>query len=295
MTKGNNINSFESETIDYELEDFEIIGNDLFAVAVPFGSQPEFKRRVLAGAASYHLQLRSIDYALKAYGSNWKFPEKPAKEQQLLKEMHCHVKEHIEEAIRKIDEIDDKPDRVGLVTAEAALVRLKSSFRVAGMLIKRGFNFEALNICRLILEQIAWAYNIHEVTDKSIFKILPTKCIRKLTSLYPKSGYLYGLLSEYVHISPYLAPTYVKFAEDRLHIILSSIEDSPSSMYILLFLADIYSVVSEYIYKDLTTNFSNLVRDANGNYRVNESRKFLRKLAHYKALQNRSKALKTKN
>ena len=47
--------------------DFVVCQSIGWPVGMTRKSPPEFRRRVLAGALSYQLQLRSIDYALKRY------------------------------------------------------------------------------------------------------------------------------------------------------------------------------------------------------------------------------------
>jgi hypothetical protein len=282
MPKQDEFANFFSFTPDYYLEDFEIIGDDKIAVAVPSDSPPELKRYILAAAKAYWLRFKSVDYVLKRYGPSWNFETRVDKEQKLCKDMLQHVKRKVRETLEFMDKIESKPDRVGLFAAGAALIRLQTSFRAASFLIKRGYNFEALSVCRLILEQIAWAYNIHQLEDERVFEIRPTDSIAKLRNLLPEAGRLYGILSEEAHISPYLAPGYVRFKADGQEIVLTTSEDSISRAFILLLLADAFSIVSEYIYRDLLSTFSCLVRDQNGNCSVNKSRPFSQVVDQYR-------------
>lgn len=265
-----------------DIEDFELIGDDPIRIAVPIDSSPELKRKVLAAAATHFLGQHSMDYVLKKYGSYWDFRLRLSKEQRLVLDMFKSARVQIEQSIQKINEIHNKPDRAGLFAAEAALIRLQTSFRAASLLIKRGFNFEAVNIARLILEQIAWAYSVHELRDERVFKVLPTKSVSNLSRLLPKVGRLYGLLSERAHISPHLAPSFVEFTEQGARITLADGKDSLSIAYILLLLTDAFSVVSEYIVRDFTSVFGTLIRDSNGGFRVKDSRPFLITVNKYK-------------
>lgn len=283
MPKQDEFTKFFSLTPDHDLEDFEIIGDHIIAVAVPSDSSPELRRYILAAAKAYWLKFSSIDYVLKRYGPSWNFETHLDKEQKLCKDMLQHVKSKVRQTIECMNKIENKPDRVGLFAAGAALIRLQASFRASSFLIKRGYNFEALSICRLILEQIAWAYNIHELEDETVFEILPTDSIAELRNLLSEAGRLYGILSEEAHISPHLAPGYVRFKADGQEIVLATSEDSISRAFILLLLADAFSIVSEYIYRELVSSFSCLVRDQNGNYCVNKSRPFSQVIDQYRS------------
>ncbi len=267
----------------YDLEDFVQFGDHNIVIAVPPDSPSQLKRNILAAAKAYYMRVHSIDYVLKKYGASWDLETQLNREQKLLEDMFQDVMGKVNQTIEWMNKIDNKPDKVGLFTAGAALIRLETSFKAAKVLIKRGYNFESLDICRLILEQIAWAYNIHELEDETVFKILPTKSIAKLKNLLTKIGHLYGLLSKEAHMSPHSSlRKYIKFTEPYPQVVLATTEDSVSSAFILLLLADVFSIVTEYIYRELVPALSCLVKDGNGKYCVNKSRPFSQVIKHYK-------------
>lgn len=283
MFEQDGIDEFFSLPSEHALEDFEVFGDHKIAIAVPPGSPPELKRRILAAAKSYHLGVQSIDYFLKKYGPYWNLETELSRRQEVFRGMLGDVINQIRQTREWMDEIEDKPDKVGLFAAGAALIRLETSFKAAKALIKRGYNFETLGVCRLILEQIAWAYNIHELEDEMVFKIRPTKSVAKLKNLLPNVGDLYGLLSNEAHISPHLTPRYIKFEEPCPQVVLATTEEGVSSAFILLLLADAFSIVAEYIYRELVPALAHLVKDANGKYCVNESRAFSEVISHYRS------------
>jgi len=283
MTKQDGIDELLSLPSEHDLEDFEVFGDHKIAIAVPPGSPPELKRRILAAAKSYHLGVRSIDDVLRKYSPYWSLETELSRKQEVLRDMLGDVINQIHQTRDWMDEIEGKPDKVGLFAAGAALIRLETSFKAAKALIKRGYNFEALGVCRLILEQIAWAYNIHELEDEMVFKIVPTKSVAKLKKLLPNVGHLYGLLSDEAHISPRLTPRYIRFEEPCPHVVLGTTQDGVSSAFILLLLADAFSIVAEYIYRELVPTLFQLVKDGSGRYRVNESRPFSQVIDHYRS------------
>jgi len=66
------------------------------------------------------------------------------------------IDENVSGLITSIMNGRPRPDSAGLLAAEVALLRLKSSFRSALILISQAHAFEAAAVVRLALEQIAW-------------------------------------------------------------------------------------------------------------------------------------------
>jgi hypothetical protein len=226
---------------------------------------------------------RSIDYVLKEYGPYWDLEIELSRNQEVLRDILRDVVDQIRQTREWMDKIEDKPDKVGLFAAGAALIRLETSFKAAKALIKRGYNFEALGICRLILEQIAWAYSVHELEDEMVFEINPTKSIAELKKLLPNVGRVYGLLSDEAHILPRLTPRYIRFKEPCPQVVLATTEEGTRSAFVLLQLADAFSIVAEYIYRELAPAFSHIVKDRNGKYCVNGSRASSQVISRYKS------------
>jgi len=287
MLEQDGIDKFFSELFSlpskYDLEDFVQFGDHKIVIAVPPDSSTQLKRNLLAAAKAYFMGLRSIDYVLKKYGPYWDLEIELSRNQEVLRDMLRDVINQIRQTREWMDKIEDKPDKVGLFAAGAALIRLETSFKGAKALIKRGYNFEALGICRLILEQIAWAYSVHELEDEMVFEINPTKSIAELKKLLPNVGRVYGLLSDEAHILPRLTPRYIRFKEPCPQVVLATTEEGARSAFILLQLADIFGIVVEYIYRELAPAFSHIVKDRNGKYRVNGSRPLSQIISHYKS------------
>lgn len=287
MDKGHELDNLFTPTVDERLkssllEDFEILGNLRNPVAVRADSPKELKRYVMAALRANLMGLKSIDDVLKKYGKDWNFELDTDEERNLCKEILKQVRNNVSQTVKWMDKVENKPDRVGLFSAGAALMRLQASFAAASLLIKRGYDFEASAICRLILEQIAWAYDVHELEDDTLFKRKPSNSITKLKRILPETSQLYGPLSDHAHISPHLVPYYVTFEPNNNQLItLLTTKGSASNAFILLLLADAFSVVSEYIFRELADNFSCLVKDQNGSYCLNKSRESSKVIEHY--------------
>jgi hypothetical protein len=283
MLEQDGIDELFSLPSEHDLEDFEVFGDHKIAIAVPPGTPAELKKRILAAAKSYHLGIKSIDYVLKKYGPYWDLAIELSRNQELLRGILRDVINEIRQTRKWMDKIENKPDKVGLFAAGAALIRLETSFKAAKALIRRGYNFEALGICRLILEQIAWAYSISELEDETVFETNPTKSVAALKRLLPNIGRVYGRLSDEAHILPRLTPRYIRFKEPCPQVVLATTEEGAWSALILLQLADAFSIVAEYIYRELAPAFSHIVKDRNGKYRVNGSRASSQVISHYKS------------
>jgi hypothetical protein len=185
-----------------DLYEMELIGDHQTMVGIPVDSPEELKRRIFAAIKSYHLRLASVDYTLKHYGTNWRFPH-PDQEQEFLLNTLRTIERRVQYIINLLTSGEQRPEIMGLLAAEAALIRLNATFRSASILIMQGYPFEAASMCRIILEQLAWAYAVSQLTDKeAIIKLKPPRSITKFKELLPTAGRLYGVLSSQAHLDP---------------------------------------------------------------------------------------------
>jgi len=194
-----------------DLYEMELIGDQRFCVAIPVTADAELKKRILGAIKSYYSNLTSIDYTIKRYGKRWTFSG-PSQEQRFVVKTLKDIEERVSEFLTAILNGRPRPDHAGLLAAEVALVRLKSTFRSALILISQAHAFEAAAIVRLALEQIAWAYAVHTLSDADkILNVDPT-WVTPLKSLAPFAGRLYRALSVQAHLDPSKAKTY--YTED---------------------------------------------------------------------------------
>lgn len=251
--------------MNFEVEDLDLIGDHLFTLGVPWNASEEFKKKVMSAAKSYNLGIKSVDYTLKKYGQYWSF--KPSIEKE-LNEAIQDLKRIIVNALDYLMEIPDKPDIPSLYFCGAALIRLQNTFKAALISIKSRLYFEGMSLERMILEQLAWIYKVHNMED--FFEVKPNKCIKDLKKMMPFVGRLYNYLSNGVHLSPKLFNEYI---EKDLSIKMGDIKQSYLNLYILFLLADIFCIVGEYIYANtkLVTEYR-YIECANGKLKPRDNR-----------------------
>lgn len=191
-----------------DLYEMELLGERRFSAAVPVSTNAELKKRILGAIKSYYGNLTSIDYTIKRYGDRWEFRDATDSQLFVVDALKC-IDQRVATLTEAIMQGRPRPDSAGLLAAEVALVRLKSSFRSALILISQAHAFEAAAIVRLILEQVAWAYAVHGCDDEhEIRRIRPTKSVGDLKRLSPVAGPLYGALSSRAHVEPETAKAY---------------------------------------------------------------------------------------
>ena len=254
-----------------DLEDMVLIGDQNISVAVPFYSPLGLKKNIIAAVKAFQGRYKSMDYVLKHYGDHWTVQEPIAREKQLYDALSL-VKDEVFELGEHLCSKHTSSSHLGLFAAEAALIRLQTSFRTAILLIRQGHVFEALAICRLIFEQIAWAYAVHTVDGEIVFKTVPTKTINQLKTIFPNAGRSYGILSEGAHITPELTSTYLDFSAEYVSIRLNDPHSRERMIHTLLVIADMYRVVVEYISRDHINPLLTWIRSSDGNFILKEQR-----------------------
>jgi hypothetical protein len=146
-------------------------------------SPPEFRRRILAAAISYQLQLRSIDYALKRYVN----PNEYGDEQNSLGDI---VSDFLSDSTATLaDELRNFHSKenftFGQFGAEITLFRCPEVLNLARMLANRGVFLEVLPMLRLCLEMISWSAVANFITDEDKVKRLRARaCISKIKPIY---------------------------------------------------------------------------------------------------------------
>jgi len=196
-----------------DLFEMELMGAHRFYVAVPVCADVELKRRILGAIKSY-FHGGSVDHLIKRYGDKWTLPE-ATEDQRFVVQTLKSIRRRVVQVLNSIAKGRPRPDHAGLLAAEVALMRLETSFRSAMILIAQAHAFEATAIVRMILEQVAWAYAVHDVADRAeVQRTSPTGAISRLKGLMPFAGPLYGALSGGAHIDPALTGRYFDATPD---------------------------------------------------------------------------------
>ncbi len=215
----------------------ELIGDHHFTVAVPIDAEEDLKKKVVSAIKTHFAGQKSVDYILKRYGPHWAFP---APKDDIIKFLNAlrAIDDTVIRVIAKISDAENRPDHVGLFAAEMAIMRLKPTFKSAQLLIMQGYSFEAAALCRLILEQLGFAYAVHEMKDTDkILKTQPSKTIANLKKMIPYSGRLYGDLSSRAHLDPKENRHYIIEKDGAIFVRYNLHEDAKLILYYLCHLA----------------------------------------------------------
>jgi hypothetical protein len=192
----------EERTLRSDFYEMELVGTDFMLVGVPLDTPAELKKRIVGATVSYHMNLNSIDYTIRRYLDAWEPRAIPAEEQRLLATLRA-ISEKVDALVSAM--LDSKPHEgtPGVVAAEAALLRLKTTFAAALFLIAQAKAFEAAAMVRLVLEQCAWAFAVRaHASEVAVRNTSPTGAVSALRNIAPFAGRLYGILSEQAHLDP---------------------------------------------------------------------------------------------
>jgi hypothetical protein len=280
---------FESnyfQNLHHLLENLRTINTRKFMFAVPTDLPPELVKNMAAASLAYFLGVKSIDNTVKQYGAYLEIDDRVplSKQDKEINYLFQMGKKEIERVKGTISGHFANANSMGAISASAALARLETGFRASGLLIRLGCIFEASSLCRMILEQIAWAYSVHELDDEKIFRLSPRKAVKNLKNLLPYAGKTYGFLSKYTHLEPELISQYLILINQEFSVNLVSFQDRLSWAWAHLYLVDSYSVVSEYIFRNSLSEFRQLDIDGTGKFIASSKRPLYGTLKKYQAL-----------
>lgn len=260
-----------------EFDEMELISTGMLGVAVPFDAPRDFKARVLAAASTCFFGKKSVDNELKRNGDSYEL-ERPSAEERVMFGALVASKRHVQKLAYAMSEFPNVEVNSGLFAAEACLIRLQSSFKSAVLLIRQGYTLEAAAVCRLILEQLAWAFAIHKLEDHSYFDLEPNRCITELKKLCPTAGHFYGSLSNLAHVHPSNTPEYLDFEGPRTAVLLRIFHLRWAAAFDIMKLADWFHLVGEYVVFDHLAAPQSIWRNAGGMLCVNRERPFMHEI-----------------
>jgi hypothetical protein len=144
------------------------------AISMSRDSPPEFRRRILAAAASYELQLRSIDYALKRYVNPQEYDKEHISLGDATSDYLARSAVILEEELRNLHTTGELT--FGVLGAELTLYKIPYTLDTVRILTNRGLLLEILPILRLCLEMLAWAtVSFKLVNEKHVINFKGTK------------------------------------------------------------------------------------------------------------------------
>ncbi|MBI5204594.1 MAG: hypothetical protein HZA11_06725 [Nitrospirae bacterium] len=265
------------------LEDFEIVGTiNEIVLKKRYQSWPTFTENIYAAIVASTLRLSSIDYARSQYCKRILDDEDEPDSSLSLKYVNAYksAKDYMEKLIDRLSpEGKDEPS-YGIFGASLVLERLQSTLFGAHLMYSLGNRYEGHAVSRLMLEQIAWAYEAFTLDDlDKVKKIVTTKAISKLTKFIPWCGRLYGFLSQKTHID---YENHIEFlrTENGKNVILHGQAAHYEYAQVILCLADLFGIVwemSQFHYLKETE----AVQFRKGIYSARENRPFRKTIEHH--------------
>jgi hypothetical protein len=210
-------------------------------------SPPEFRRRVLAAAISYQLQLRSIDYALKRYVKPNEYEAEQNSLGDIVSDFLSHSTATLADELWKFHSKENFT--FGQFGAEITLFRCPEVVNLARMLANRGVFLEVLPILRLCLEMISWSAVANFISDEAKVKRLRAgACITKIKEIYGSVGKVYGYLSKFSHWEQEIHTYFLNIEAEQVAVIQASCQHRAMSLTLCLVILDIFVEVIRYLY-----------------------------------------------
>lgn len=231
------------EQMDHILENLLYVGIGGEGALVALDASPEFVRDIEGAAISRRLGI-GFAYARSRYVPEFTGAELPALYES-FQEVYFAGRRHMDATAGRFR--TGVEPTAGAVYSKAALDRLPATYFSAGLLFRTGRLFEAQALCRVFLEQVAWAYAVHGVDSYSEGeRVSVTMSISELKRILPAVGQLYGTLSRDTHLG---IESHLRFLDfdicDSGAVILAHGNASLSAGAVLLELSDAWSVVYE--------------------------------------------------
>ena len=267
---------------DFVFDGYKCFGHFKREFAVPIDTDDELIKMLSAASVAYG-RYSSIDYVYKKYIKEIDISENESSKVQHIRHSLNVSKCIINSAISKRKKLNDLPDHLGLFASGVALLKLEASFSVSRFLIHKGLIFESSSIIRMILEQIAWCYEVSDIQDNDLYKVSPRKCIKKLKELIPQAGIMYGFLSERAHIEPSQIHRLVNFEKDQSYVVYSSINNIVVECYFLLVISDWFGIIMENTYREHYDDFE-FIKFENNKVVINPSRESLTEINFFEKL-----------
>ncbi len=181
----------------------EIFEQTFSHMGVPVGVGPmapvQLRINVRAAVVAFRLGNNSIDYTRNRYIQNLNI------EQLDEDRIDLRASRFIENAEKLIDkyihEISARAELpLGSVLCEMTIVRICYTLKVACMCSNCAALFETYSICRLALEQLAWAAFVDGLDDEiTVISQQAQKKIGVLNKYHPNAGRIYSYFSNHAH------------------------------------------------------------------------------------------------
>lgn len=222
------------------------------AVGWPVGMQsdspPEFRRRVLAAAISYQLQLKSIDYALKRYVAVDQYENE---EERFGDRMSKFISSFVSTSKNELFKLHTPDPSFGQFGAEITMFRIPELIDVCRVSANRGLLLENFPMFRLCLEMVAWAsIAFHGKDESSVVNLEAQTCITRLKNTYATAGKFYGYLSRFAHWNQRTHGHLLEVRDHKVMVKFASSKYRAISLSICFVLIDLFLTVNKTMYGD---------------------------------------------
>jgi hypothetical protein len=224
-----------------------VIGQTIgYPVGLQADSPPEFRRRVLAAAVSYQLQLSSIDYALKRYVDPDTYE---TKDDSLGDKISSYLRRSTGVAEAELRNLHTPEPTFGVFGAEITLYRVPYAIDAARMLSNRGLLLEVLPILRLCVEMMAWAYvAFGTVEEDKVTALKAQTCISMAKPAYKTIGKLYGYLSRFTHWGHVIHGHFIDMRDDKVAVLKASVRYRAMTLALCVIALDVLVEVVRNLY-----------------------------------------------
>ena len=221
-------------------------------VGLPVGMErlgaPEFRRRVLAGAISYQLNLKSIDYALKRYVEHDLYENEDI---LLGDKVSDYLRGSNTKLMKELRNLHTEDATFGIFGAEITLYRVPHSFDTARMLSNRGLLLEVLPILRLCLEMMAWSSTAFYMRDEDeVVALKAQSCIARMKDIYETVGKIYGYLSKFSHWGHAIHGKFLDVNSERVGVLNASVRYRAMALALCLVILDVLVEVTRKLYPE---------------------------------------------
>lgn len=239
-------------TTSRDLDDYDILSIMPISAAVPHQTTESFRKYIWAAMVTYAFGNKSIDHVMSKYDYMWQHFKESAFERNPQILILRELVELIDEIASDLESFEVESS-TSKICSKAALCRLEASFKAAYGLIRKEYIFESDAVIRIIIEQLAWSYVCSTTDDKKIPSLQPNKCITHFKSVFPDCGKVYGHLSKWAHIDPFVVAEYMKFHKEDIPVVRRALHNSLQSGNCLVILGGVYVQLVQKmftIYKD---------------------------------------------
>jgi hypothetical protein len=213
---------------------------------MPRNSPPEFRRRVVAAAISYKLQLNSIDYTLKRYIASDLYEHEDLSLGDVVSD---YLRDSVALLGDELRSLHTTHPSFGIFGAEITLFRAPHNLDTARMLSNRGLLLEVLPILRLCLEMIAWSNVAFHMRDEAeVVELKAQSCITEMKNVYRSAGKIYGYLSRFTHWGHEIHGRFLDFSEQQVGVLSASVRYRATALALCLVILDILIEVVRKLY-----------------------------------------------